>query len=124
MKETIIIIAVLVLTFVPNFIFKNYLETSGSEIIDLVEVMKNELKNENSENDYSKELENTFLDKEKKWIMFVDHEILDEIENSIEECIAFYNAKDYMEFESSSNKLKSSIEDLRKREEISLSNIL
>ena len=60
----------------------------------------------------SKELENLFLEKEKKWILIVDHEILDEIENAIEECIAFYNAEDDMEFESSSNKLKNAIESL------------
>ena len=125
MKETIIIIAVLILTFVPNFIFRNYLNATGEEILDIIKIMDADIENGNGINEeISRKLEEDFLAKEKKWILFVDHEILDEIENAIEECIAFYNVEDDMEFESSSNKLKNSIEDLTKREEISLANIL
>lgn len=125
MKEGIIIITVLIMTFVPNFFFKKYLETTGNEILELLQTMEKDIENGNGVNEETaKKLQENFLDKEKKWILFVDHEILDEIENAVEECIAFYNAEDDMEFESSSNKLKNSIEDLVKREEVSLTNIL
>ena len=125
MKEAIIIICVLVIVFVPNFLFKNYLKDSGKELIKILEDLENDVKNGNTENaENAKKLKDKFLEKEKKWILIVDHEILDEIENGVEECVAFYDAEDKMEFEASYNKLKNSIEDLGKREETTIANIL
>ena len=125
MKEFIIIIVVLLLTFVPNIYFKNYLEESGNEILAILESMEEDVQNKNDiDKAKSKALKETFLAKEKYWILIVDHEILDEVENSIEECIAFYNAEDKMEYDSSFGKLRNHIEDLTRREETSLLNIL
>lgn len=125
MKEAIILITVLLLTFVPNVVFKNYLEDTGNEILALLENMETDIQNEKEvDEEKSKKLGETFLEKEKYWILIVDHEILDEVENSIEECIAFYNAGDEMEFNSSFGKLRNHIEDLTRREELSLLNIL
>lgn len=125
MKECIIIIVVLLLIFVPNIFFKNYLEKSGGELLSILENMNQDIQNdEKADFEKSKLLKDTFLEKEKYWILIVDHEILDEVENSLEECIAFYNAEDKMEYESSFGKLRNHIEDLTKREETTLRNIL
>lgn len=125
MKEILIIIAVLLLVFIPNIIFKNFLDQSGSELIDILESMNQDIQNEQeADKQKSEKLKQTFLEKEEKWILIVDHEILDEVENSLQECIAFYNAEDKMEYESSFGKLKNHIEDLTKREETTLRNIL
>lgn len=125
MKEILIIIAVLLLVFIPNIIFKNFLDKSGSELIDILESMNQDIQNEQeADKQKSEKLKQTFLEKEEKWILIVDHEILDEVENSLQECIAFYNAEDKMEYESSFGKLKNHIEDLTKREETTLRNIL
>lgn len=125
MKEFIILIVVLLLTFVPNVLFKNYLDKTGTELISILESMNQDIQNEKKA-DFEKSnlLQETFLEKEKYWILIVDHEILDEVENSIEECVAFYNAEDKMEYESSFGKLRNHIEDLTKREETTLRNIL
>ena len=46
------------------------------------------------ENAKSEALKNAFLEKEGKWIMIVDHEIFDEIEDGVEECVSYYNEND------------------------------
>lgn len=125
MKEVIIIIVVLLMVFVPNMFFKNYLEDTGNEVLKILESMDDDIQNEREiDKEKSNILMDTFLEKEKFWILIVDHEILDEVENSVEECIAFYNAGDKMEFESSFGKLRNHIEDIARREETSLINIL
>ncbi len=125
MKETIIILVVLILTFTPNIIFKNFLDKSGKEIIEVLDDMNEDfLYNKEFDSNKSKKLKEEFLEKEKKWILIVDHEILDEIEGEIECCIVAYNEEDKMEFGASYSKVKNHIEDLKKREEISLENIL
>ncbi len=124
MKEAIIIIVVLILIFVPNYFFENYLKDSGNELIEIIESMEKDVADDNTDNiENAKKLKEAFLEKEKKWILIVDHEILDEIEAGVEECVAFYNAEDKMEFESSSHKLRNAIEDLARREETSIANV-
>ena len=125
MKETIIICVSLALVFVPSFIFNNYLEKTGKDVLQILESMNDDIKNEaNPDEEKSKVLEKVYLEKEKKWILIVDHDILDEIEDGIAECIAYYNDEEKTEFISAYNKLKEHIKDLKKREEISLANIM
>ena len=125
MKETIIICVSLALVFVPSFIFKNYLEKTGKDVLQILESMNDDIKNEaKPDEEKSKVLEKVYLEKEKKWILIVDHDILDEIEDGIAECIAYYNDEEKTEFISAYNKLKEHIKDLKKREEISLANIM
>lgn len=125
MKEAVIIIVSLALVFAPSFIFKNFLDRSGKDVLNILESMSEDIKNDTTPNeDKSRTLKETFLKKEKSWIMIVDHEILDEIEDGIEECVFYYNDSEKTEFLSACNKLKNHIEDLKKREEISIVNIL
>ena len=125
MKETLIIIIVLLIIFVPNFLFKNYLKDTGKDLLDILESMNDDIANEKDiDKGKSEALKDAFSEKEGKWIMIVDHEILDEIEDGVEECVSYYNENEKMDVNSSFGKLKSHIEDLHKREEISLVNIL
>ena len=50
--------------------------------------------------------------------------MLDEIEYQVEDCVAYYNYETRREFISASNRLIDEIDDLSRREEISLANIL
>ena len=45
MKEGIIIVVVLVMTFVPNIFFKKYLETTGNEILEILQTMDEDIEN-------------------------------------------------------------------------------
>lgn len=124
MKEAVIIIVSLALVFIPNFILKNFLDRTGKDVLNILETMKEDIKNDMMPNEEkSKVLKETFLEKEKSWIMIVHHEILDEIEDGIEECIFYYNYSEKAEFLSACGRLKNHIEDLKKREEISVVNI-
>ena len=124
MKEYIILIIVLVLIFVPNYFIRNYLKSSGDEIVAYIKNMQEILEN-NKEigKNYAYGLKQMFLEKEKIWIILVDHDMLDEIENDIEECVAFFSIDEVADFNASSLKAIDAIEDLSKREELSLANI-
>lgn len=125
MKEYIIIIVVLLLTFIPNVLFKNYLTDSGNELVQILESMQDDIfDDEVSKNEKCQKVRETFWETEKKWILIVDHDILDEIENDIERCLAFYVESDKMEFDAAFSVLKNNVTDLAKREEITLSNVL
>ncbi len=125
MKEAIIICISLILVFVPSFIFKNYLDKTGKDVLQVLESMSDDIKNGATPNDEkSKMLERVYLEQEKKWILIIDHDILDEIEDGIAECIVYYNDEQKTEFFSAFRKLKEHIKDLKKREEVSLANIM
>ena len=124
MKEVIILIVVLMLVFIPNFSFKYYLDKSGKEIINIVKELEKNLEEGNVDKFDADRLKENFLEKEKIWILLVDHDMLDEIEYKIEDCVAHYSVEDKAEFISSAYQLYDEIEDLSKREEISFGNIL
>ena len=124
MKEWIILITVLCLVFLPNIFFKKYLRDSGNELIEVVKILQDNLKGETVNEEDAMRLKSAFYEREKVWILIVDHDMLDEIEYNVEECVALYSIENKKEFESSAYKLIDEIEDLSKREEISLANIL
>lgn len=124
MKEVIILIVVLMLVFIPNVTFRYYLEKSGKEVIDIVKELEKNIEEGNVENSDADKLKESFLEKEKIWILLVDHDMLDEIEYKVEDCVAHYSIENKAEFISSAYQLCDEIEDLHKREEISFGNIL
>lgn len=125
MKEIIILIVVLMLVFIPNVIFRNYLHSSGKELIRIIDELKYKIENENDVNeDDAKALKEAFLEKEKVWILIVDHDMLDEIEYEVEDCTAQYSIENKRDFISAAARLYDKIDDLYKREKITLGNIL
>jgi len=125
MKEVFILIIVLMLVFIPNVLFKNYLYTSGNELIAIAEELKENVTHDKELNAQDAlKLKEEFYDKEKIWILIVDHDMLDEIEYEVEDCVALYSEENKREFLSAANRLTDEVEDLAKREEISFANIL
>ncbi|MBQ9314324.1 MAG: DUF4363 family protein [Clostridia bacterium] len=125
MKEIVILIVVLMLVFIPNVLFRKYLEMSGNELIQIVNEMKDNLEKDlEIDNEYAQKLKKDFIEKEKIWILIVDHDMLDEIEYEVENCVAQYSKEGIRDFIASANRLRDEIEDLPKREEVSLANIL
>lgn len=124
-KEIIIMITVLILIFVPNILFKNYLKNTGEELIDILKEMNKNITNSNEvDNKLAEKLKEEFLKKEEKWILIVDHDLLDEVEMNIKDCISYYEKNEETDFLASYQKAIDCIEDLSKREELSLANIL
>lgn len=124
-KEIIIMITVLLLIFVPNLLFKSYLQNTGKELINILDKMDEDIKkSEEPNNTLAEKLKNEFLKKETKWILIVDHDLLDEVEINIKDCISYYEKREETEFSASYQKAIDCIEDLAKREEISFANIL
>lgn len=124
-KEIIIMITVLVLIFVPNVLFRNYLKNTGQELIDILKEMNEDIISlEEPSNELSQKLKNEFLKKEKQWILIVDHDLLDEVEMNVKDSISYYEKKEEAGFLASYQKAIDCIEDLYKREELSFANIL
>lgn len=124
MKETIIVLIVLALVFIPGYIFKKHFDESGNELIKILEDMENDINNDYEVSEVkSNKLRDTFLNTEKKWIILVDHEILDQIEDDVEACAIYYKESEKDEFLVHSKHLRNHIEDLARREEISIYNI-
>ena len=125
MKEIIILILVLLLVFIPNFYFQKFLSQSGNELIEIVNLLQNKMKEEvEVKKEDAIALKEMFYEKEKIWILIVDHDMLDEIEYAVEDSVALYTNETHADFFAASNRLKDEIEDLAKREEISFANIL
>lgn len=124
-KEIIIMITVLVLIFVPNVLFRNYLKNTGQELIEILKEMNDDITNlEEPNNELSQKLKDEFLKKEKQWILIVDHDLLDEVEMNVKDSISYYEKKEEASFLASYQKAIDCIEDLYKREELSFANIL
>lgn len=124
-KEIIIMITVLVLIFVPNMLFKNYLKNTGEELINILKEMKDNItSSEKTDDKLSEKLKTEFLKKEEKWILIVDHDLLDEVEMNVKDCISYYEKNEETDFIASYQKAIDCIEDLFKREELSFANIL
>ncbi len=124
-KEIIIMITVLILIFVPNILFKNYLKNTGEELINILKEMKYNITSlEKTDDKLSEKLKTEFLKKEEKWILIVDHDLLDEIEMNVKDCISYYEKNEETDFIASYQKAIDCIEDLSKREELSFANIL
>ena len=124
MKEIIILIIVLCLVFIPNISFRKYLHHSGQEIVQIAKELQNSLEQGMINPENALKLKEEFEKKEKVWILIVDHDMLDEIEYEIENCVAFYTIDNKQDFISAVSRLIDEIEDLSKREEISMANIL
>lgn len=124
-KEIIIMITVLVLIFVPNVLFRNYLKNTGQELIEILKEMSDDITNlEEPDNKLSQKLKDKFLKKEKQWILIVDHDLLDEVEMNVKDSISYYEKNEEASFLASYQKAIDCIEDLYKREELSFANIL
>lgn len=124
-KEIIIMITVLVLIFVPNVLFRNYLKNTGQELIEILKEMNDDITNlEEPDNKLSQKLKDEFLKKEKQWILIVDHDLLDEVEMNVKDSISYYEKNEEASFLASYQKAIDCIEDLYKREELSFANIL
>lgn len=124
MKEMIILISILILVFVPSIFLGNFLENSGEEIAMILDDMDKDFASDKSiDKSKSERLEKAFCEKESKWLMVLDHEALDELEATIEECIAYYNGDDEVEFSMAYGKAKHYLEDFAKREKISIINL-
>ncbi len=125
MKEYAILVIVLLLVLIPSSLFRSILTSSGKELIQVAEELKEKIETEDEvEEAEASKLKEAFLEQEKIWILLVDHDMLDEIEYALEECVAFYHSDTKQDFLAAFNRFKDAVEDLPKREEISWINIL
>lgn len=128
MKEFVIIIVSLVLVFAGASVSQAYLEESSKDLIGELEVLREEIKKAQSdEENNSEELANEISEKweetEDKWSLITMHEELDLIELSL---IAMEIAIQEQEYERSIEELEKSkflLEHITEKEKFKLKNV-
>ena len=128
MKEFLIIIVSLVLVFAGANVSQGYLNESSIELIDELEVLKEEIKKaqdmqENNAQELSDNISDKWEETEDKWSLIIMHEELDLIELSL---IAMKTGIQEYEYERSIEELEKSkflLQHITEKEKFKLKNI-
>ena len=126
MRDLWIAVGIIVVVFVGNFLLKGYYESSGSEIMLLMDELSYGIQSD-SDNEKERKVElikEKWDNTQKYWILFQYHERVNSMEDILLECLDSYQDKDEEEFHRALDKLKRNMEDLKNREEFSILNIL
>ena len=125
MKDLIIVLTVIIIIFVPGYYTQKYLEKSGAEIIEIVEELKEEIRNDNMENfNKIEKLRIMWIKEQDWWNILSNHQNTDEVQREIQKLVTNYENKEKMDALINLTEIKSIIEDVPKGEGILLVNIL
>ena len=123
MRDLFVVIGILVIIVGGSFWTHSFYEKTKNEFEEKLEVLVSTIDVEGNKEEKIKELEEFWKSKEDVLIIFQEHEAIDRIETSLYECFHYYriNEKDHLEL-SKTNTLKG-MEDLVKREHVSIVNL-
>lgn len=126
MKDFIVIIIIVSIIFGGSFFARRFFESSGNEIISVLDDMSYGIIKDSDEERKNKidNLKEMWDKKQKIWITMQYHENVNNMHDTIIECCNYYFNKDEEEFVISKEKVKRSIDDLKNRETLSLFNIM
>ncbi len=123
MKDIIIIVVIVGLIVCGSYFTHNFYNDSKNEFSERLNTMSENLKLGKLSNKEIEELEKVWLEKEKIFIIFQAHDAIDVIEDKLYECIHYYKINQKDEFDLSKEKVVGALEDLVKRECLTLVNI-
>ena len=83
MKDSIIIVVIIVSVLVGNMLIQNVLHADSEEIIAKLEEIKEQIKNEEDATQNARELKDKWEEMNEKWAIIVIHDELDTIQTSI-----------------------------------------
>lgn len=129
MKEILIIVISILLVVVGSNISQGYLNQTGDELIEDIEILREEIKKaQNSEENTSKELAKDLYSKwkkvEKNWSIIVIHNELDLIELALVSMKTCIEENEYNEAIKELEKSNYLIEHIKDNEKLELKNIL
>lgn len=129
MKEILIIVICILLVVVGSNISQGYLNQTGDELIEDIEILREEIKKaQNSEENTSKELAKDLYSKwekvEKNWSIIVIHNELDLIELALVSMKTCIEENEYNEAIKELEKSNYLIEHIKDNEKLELKNIL
>lgn len=124
MRDLIIILVVLALIISGSYFTYKYYENIKNEFEEKLSKMSKEIEDDNFNEKNISETENIWLSKEKALIIFQSHDLVGKIEENLYECFHYYRNMKKEDFELEKQKVISGLEDLIKRERLSIVNIL
>ncbi len=125
MRDIIVIFVIIILVFGGTFILHSYIETSGDELVTILDEMSGDIdSSQSNEKQVNIDKINKKWDEvQKVWISIEYHNLINDMEDLVIECCNYYLETEKNDFNISYAKLKRMIEDLKYREEISMVNI-
>ena len=124
MRDLIIIIVIVGLIISGSYFTYKYYEDIKNEFNDKLTEMSKEVENNSFDVQKINDLENVWLSNEGTLIIFQSHDLVGDIEENLYECFHYYKNMKKEDFDLEKQKVISGLDDLIKRERLSIVNIL
>lgn len=124
MRDLIIITVIVGLIISGSYFTYKYYEDIKSEFDEKLTEMSKELEDNFFNEQMITDLENIWLSNEGTLIIFQSHDLVGDIEESLYECFHYYKNMKKEDFDLEKQKVISGLDDLIKRERLSIVNIL
>lgn len=124
MRDLIIITVIVGLIISGSYFTYKYYEDIKSEFDEKLTEMSKELENNLFNEQRITDLENIWLSNEGTLIIFQSHDLVGDIEENLYECFHYYKNMQKEDFDLEKQKVISGLDDLIKRERLSIVNIL
>lgn len=124
MRDLIIIIVIVGLIISGSYFTYKYYEDIKNEFNDKLTEMSKELENNSFDEQKINDLENVWFSNEGTLIIFQSHDLVGDIEENLYECFHYYKNMEKEDFDLEKQKVISGLDDLIKRERLSIVNIL
>lgn len=123
MRDFIIIIFILILVACGSFFTLKYYENIKEVFSNKLEIMLEDLKSNKFDIEKINDIEKIWLSKESTLIVFQSHDLVGKIEEDLYECFHYYKKGELDDFELTKQKVIDGLDDLIKRERLSIVNI-
>ena len=123
MRDIIIISVIVALMVACSVWTHGFYEDTMNEFDEKLNSLASTIDTASNKEEKINEIEKTWNEKEKILIIFQDHDSIDDIEEKLYECFHYYRTNQKERMELSKEKMISNIEDLKKREELTVVNI-
>lgn len=124
MRDLIIITVIVGLIISGSYFTYKYYEDIKSEFDEKLTEMSKELEDNLFNEQMITDLENIWLSNEGTLIIFQSHDLVGNIEENLYECFHYYKNMQKEDFDLEKQKVISGLDDLIKRERLSIVNIL
>ena len=124
MRDIIVIGVVITLITVGSVFTSKFYKETYDEFCEKLDELAETIEKEVDKEEKIQELESLWKEKENILIIFQDHSLIGEIEEDLYECFQYYRYEEKDHFDATKEKIIMEIEDLIKREEFSIVNIL
>lgn len=124
MRDLIIITVIVGLIISGSYFTYKYYEDIKSEFDEKLTEMSKELEDNFFNEQMITDLENIWLSNECTLIIFQSHDLVGDIEENLYECFHYYKNMKKEDFDLEKQKVISGLDDLIKRERLSIVNIL